>query len=152
MATKKKIIFCISTIFIVFQAYSHNAFAFSSMEVGVEIIKATKKLNIVDPQLKDVAAEIAPVLNYTGFTLIKKSEQKLTPGKISEILLSSKRVLKLTFKGFEQNQGRLLVEILEKKKKVFHTVLLLVDKGFVLIGGPSYEEGVLLLRIGVEFE
>ena len=92
------------------------------------------------------------VTDYTGFTLVKKSEQKLNSGQNAEILLSSKRILKITFKGFEEDQGTLLVEILEKKKKVFHTILLLVDKGFVLIGGPSYEDGVLLLRIGAEFE
>ena len=149
---KKNPILYTLMLLIIFQVCPENVLAFSSMNVKVEIIKATKKSNIIDPQLKDLADEIAPVLNYTGFTLAKKSEQKLTSGQTSEILLSSKRSLKLTFKGFEQEQGRLLVEILEKKKKVFHTILLLVDKGFVLIGGPSYEDGVLLLRIGAEFE
>ena len=150
MLMKKNPIICMFTLLILFQAC--NVLAFSSMNVKVEIIKATKKSNIIDPQLKDLANEIAPVLNYTGFKLAKKSEQKLTFGQTSEILLSSKRILKLTFKGFEENQGRLLVEIMEKKKKVFHTILLLVDKGFVLIGGPLYEDGVLLLRVGAEFD
>ena len=151
MTIKKYSIICMLMFLIVFQAYPENALAFLSMNVKVEIIKVTKKSSIIDPQLKELANEIAPVLNYTGFTLVKKSEQKLTVGQTSEILLSSKRTLKLTFKGFEEVQGRLLVEILEKKKKAFHTILLLVDKGFVLIGGPQYD-GVLLLRIGAEFE
>ncbi|MBT4286772.1 MAG: hypothetical protein HOJ48_13640 [Desulfobacula sp.] len=152
MTMKKNSILCIFMLLIIFQVCPENVLAFSSMNVKVEIIKATKKSNIIDPQLKDLANEIAPVLNYTGFKLAKKSEQKLTFGQTSEILLSSKRILKLTFKGFEENQGRLLVEIMEKKKKVFHTILLLVDKGFVLIGGPLYEDGVLLLRVGAEFD
>jgi len=152
MIMEKNFIICMFMLLIIFQACPENVFALSSMDVKVEIIKATKKSNIIDPRLKDLVNEIAPILNYTGFTLVKKSEQKFTFGQTSEIILSSKRRLKLTFKGFEQAQGRLLVEILENKKKVFHTVLLLVDKGFVLIGGPSYEDGVLLLRIGAEFE
>ena len=152
MTIKNYPIVCIFMILIIFQAYPENVFAFSSIKVKVEIIKATKRSDTIDPQLKELADEIAPILNYTGFTLVKKSEQKLSSNQSSEILLSSKRILKLTFKGFEEDQGRLLVEILEKKKKVFHTVVLLVDKGFVLIGGPKYEDGVLLLRIGAEFE
>ena len=152
MTMKKNLIICMLIVLVIFQVCPENVLAFSSMNVKVEIIKATKKSNIIDPQLKDLVKEIASVLNYTGFTLAKKSEQKLTSEQTAEILLSSKRILKLTFKGFEDDQGRLLVEILEKKKKVFHTILLLVDKGFVLIGGPHYEDGVLLLRIGAEFE
>lgn len=152
MTMKKNLIICMLIVLVIFQVCPENVLAFSSMNVKVEIIKATKKSNIIDPPLKDLVKEIASVLNYTGFTLAKKSEQKLTSEQTAEILLSSKRILKLTFKGFEDDQGRLLVEILEKKKKVFHTILLLVDKGFVLIGGPHYEDGVLLLRIGAEFE
>jgi len=38
-----------------------------------------------------------------------------------------------------------------KNKETFRTVLLPVNKDSVLIGGPSHEGGLLLLRIGAEF-
>ena len=129
-----------------------SAFAFSSLQVSVEVIKADRNSKEVDPQLKDLVKELTPVLNYSGFTLLKKSVIKLAPGEKTELILSSSRVLKLQFLGFEADQARLSVWIVEKDTETFRTTLLLVDKGSVLIGGPPNEGGVLLLRIGGEFK
>lgn len=131
---------------------SSSAFAFSSLQVSVEVIKADRNSKEVDPQLKDLVKELTPVLNYSGFTLLKKSVIKLAPKEKAEVILSSSRVLRLQFLGFEADQARLLVRIVEKEMETFRTTLLLVDKGSVLIGGPPHEGGVLLLRIGGEFK
>jgi hypothetical protein len=96
--------------------------------------------------------ELSPVLNFTGFSLLKKSEVRLKPEGKGEIILSSNRLLKLQFLGFESNQARLLVKIMEKGRETFRTVLLIVDKGSVLIGGSPHDDGVLLLRIRGEFK
>ena len=128
-----------------------SVFAFSSLQVSVEVIKADRNSKEVDPQLKDLVKELTPVLNYSGFTLLKKSVIKLAPEEKTEVILSSSRVLRLQFLGFEADQARLLVRIVEKDLETFRTTLLLVDKGSVLIGGPPHEGGVLLLRIGGEF-
>lgn len=129
-----------------------SAFAFSSLQVNVEVIKADRDSKEVDPQLKDLVKELTPVLNYSGFTLLKKSVIKLAPEEKAEVILSSSRMLRLQFLGFEADQARLLVRIVEKDLETFRTTLLLVDKGSVLIGGPPHEGGVLLLRIGGEFK
>ena len=129
-----------------------SAFAFSSLQVSVEVIKADRNSKEVDPQLKDLIKELTPVLNYSSFTLLKKSVIKLAPEEKAEVILSSSRVLRLQFLGFEADQARLLVRIVEKDMETFRTTLLLVDKGSVLIGGPPHEGGVLLLRIGGEFK
>lgn len=129
-----------------------SVFAFSSLQVSVEVIKADRNSKEVDPQLKDLVKELTPVLNYSGFTLLKKSVIKLAPEEKTEVILSSSRVLRLQFLGFEADQARLLVRIVEKDLETFRTTLLLVDKGSVLIGGPPHEGGVLLLRIGGEFK
>lgn len=127
-------------------------FAFSSLQVSVEVIKADRNSKEVDPQLKDLVKELTPMLNYSSFTLLKKSVIKLAPKEKAEVILSSNRVLRLQFLGFEADQARLLVRIVEKELETFRTTLLLVDKGSVLIGGPPHEGGVLLLRIGGEFK
>jgi len=119
-------------------------FAFSSLQVSVEVIKADRDSREVDPQLKDLVKELTPVLNYSGFTLLKKSVIKLAPEEKAEVILSSSRVLRLQLLGFEADQARLLVRIVEKDIETFRTTLLLVDKGSVLIGGPPHEGGVLL--------
>ena len=127
------------------------AAAFSGLKVNVEIVKADKS-GKVDPELKALAKEVSPLLNFTGFSLLKETSTSLKIEEKAEIVLSPGRVLELQFLGFEDDKARLLARILEKDKETFRTVLLLVDKGNVLIGGPPHEDGVLLLRVGGEFK
>jgi hypothetical protein len=127
------------------------ASAFSGLQVSVEVIKADRTSNEVDPQLEELVKELAPVLSYTSFTLLKKSMIRLNVGGKDELILSSDRLLQLELLGLEEKQARLSVKIVEKGEETFRTVILLVDKGSVLIGGPPHEGGVLLLRIGGEF-
>ena len=128
------------------------AIAFSSLEVKVEVIKADRNSKVVDPQLKDLVKELSPVLKYSGFSLLKKSEISLKSGEKGEVILSSGRLLELRFLGFEDKKAKLTVKILEKGRETFRTTLLLINKGSILIGGPPHEDGVLLLRITGQFK
>lgn len=141
-------------IFIIFCLFcwgSSPAAAFSGLKVSVEIIKADQNSKIVDPELKDLVKELAPVLNYSGFSLIKKAVIQLRTKEKGRVILPSGPTLALEFLGFKDQQARLSVSILEKGKEIFRTILLLVNKGSILIGGPPYQGGVLLLRVGGEF-
>ena len=142
------ILSCLSLFFLEPQV----AFAFSGLQVNVEVIKAERDSKVVDPELKDLVKELAPVLNYSGFSLLKKTEIFLKAGDKGEVNLSRGRALEFGFMGFEGEQARLMVKIVEKGKETFSTILLLVDKGSILIGGPPHENGVLLLRIGGKFK
>ena len=152
MRSKNKIIICLLTGLMSLALLGPtSSLAGSSLKVKVDVIKADRKSSHVDPQLNDLVKELAPVLNFTGFTLIKKSEMRLNHNEKDLVLLSSDRALELLFLGFDENQGRLQVRIMDKNKEMFKTVVLLVDNGHVLIGGPPQNGGVLLLRIGGEF-
>lgn len=124
--------------------------AFSGITVTVEVVKADRSSK-VDPELKDLVKDLSGVLNYTGFSLMKKAELPLNLKEKGEVVLSSNRTLELEFTGFEENNARLIVKILENRQETFRTILLLVNHGSVLIGGPPQDGGVLLLRIGGTF-
>jgi hypothetical protein len=118
----------------------------SGLDLTVEVIKADRT-STVDPQLKALVKELAPVLNYTGFSLVKRAELPMKPNQTSEVLLPSNRLMEMTFLGFEGQEARVVVRIKENNRETFRSTLILVDKGSVLIGGPPHEGGVLLLRI-----
>jgi len=122
-----------------------------ALNVTIEVIRADPESTVIDPKLEDLAKELRPVLNYTGFTMVKECKVRLIRDEERTVMLSSGRLLKLHFMGFEKKEARLIVGIMEKDREIFRTTLLLVDKGNILIGGPAYETGVLLLRIGARF-
>jgi hypothetical protein len=146
-----KFVFVFYGLAILLFCIASDCAAFSELQVNVEVIKADKS-GSVDPQLKELVEDLTPVLNYSGFTLLKKTVIGLDLKEKRKMILSSDRLLELQLLGFEDNRARLLVKIVEGGQETFRTILLLVDKGSVLIGGPPHEGGVLLLRIGGEFK
>ncbi len=139
-------------LFMGFLIYPHNLFASAStIKIEAIIVKATRNTAAVDPGLEYLVKEVSPLLNFTGFSLVKRAEAKLSEKAIEKIVLPSNRTLEITFLEFSNNQARVLVKILEKNKETFRTILLLVDEGRALIGGPPHEDGVLMLQIGATF-
>jgi len=124
----------------------------SILHVNIEIIKAHRDSAVVDPQLKGLIKELGPILNFSGFSLIKKSKTALKVNDKTRLILSHDRHVELKFLEFDDYKARLSLRILEKKKETFKTVLLLIDNGSALIGGPPHEGGTLLLRIKAKFE
>jgi len=141
------LIFCIGLSFLIPTLVQ----ALTGLNVNVEVIKADRNSKEIDPQLKDLVKELGPLLNFSGFSLLKKTETRLNLKQIQKVILPSNRILELQFLEFKDNQARLQVRIIQEKKETFRTILLLVDKGSVLIGGPPHKDGVLLLRIGAKF-
>ena len=124
----------------------------SILHVNIEIIKAHKDSAVVDPQLKGLIRELGQILNFSGFSLIKKRKTTLEVNDKTRLMLSPDRQVELKLLEFDDYKARLSLIIFEKKKETFKTVLLLIDNGSALIGGPPHEGGTLLLRIKVKFE
>jgi len=124
----------------------------SILHVNIEIIKACRDSAVVDPQLKGLIRELGPILNFSGFSLLKKNKISLKVNDKTRLILSPDRQVEVKLLELDDYKARLSVRILEKKKETFKTVLLLIDNGSALIGGPPHEGGTLLLRIKVKFE
>ena len=66
-----------------------------------------------DPGLEFLVKEVSPVLNFTGFTLLKRAESTLGPSDQVQINLPEKRTLLVQFLEFSENKARVSVRILE---------------------------------------
>ena len=121
------------------------------LEVTIEVIKADRTSGLVDQELQSLKDELGSLLNYTGFTMLKKSELHLKADDTEKVTLPDQKTLEVQFMGLDNNQARVMVRIEENEAETFRTTLLLVNKGSILIGGPTYENGVLLLRIGGQY-
>ena len=125
--------------------------AASGLKVEVTVIEAGKGTPHIDPSLEDAVKELGTVLNFTRFTLEKRVTLKLPQGGEESVLLPGDRQLRLRYIGKKEEKARLFVQIFKNGKEIFSTTILLVNKGSVIIGGPPYRNGVLLLRIAGEF-
>lgn len=127
------------------------ALAGQGLRVTVDAVKADKAGSHVDPELRDLVAELGPMFAYTAFTLLKTTTTRLTLGQTDLNPVSRDHGLELHLLGFAEGRARLRVRVLESSRERLSTVLLLVNGGSAVIGGPAYEDGVMLLRIRGEF-
>ena len=123
----------------------------SILQLNIEIIKAHNDSSVVDPKLKGLVKELGSVLNFSGFSLIKKRKISLQVNDKTSLMLSTGQQLELQLLEFIDDKARLSVRILKKKEETFKTILLFIDNGSALIGGPPHGGGTLLLRIRAKF-
>ena len=148
--TEHKLIFWICCMGFLF-FFPDWACAASTIKINVEVIKADQNSDTVDPGLEYLVKEVSPVLRFSGFTLLKKTEARLSVNEKEVVNLPLQRELELQFLAFSDGQARILVRIIEKQKEIFRTILLMGNQGSALIGGPPYEGGALILRVGARF-
>lgn len=135
---------CVST--------ASEALAKDTIKMKVEVIQASRTDPKVDPGLEFLIKEVSPVLNFKGFTLIKRSESRMALNDQEEIRMPEERQLVIRFLEFSEDKARVSVTILENQKETFKTILLLVDNGAALIGGPPHKGGSLIIRIQADFD
>lgn len=146
-----KIIFLITGGLILLLMLPAGANAYSGLVVDIKVVRAVRDNAYVDPELADLAREVGPVLNFTGFFLLKKSEITLSTGASQRLFLPADRSMRFELAGFEKDQARLKIVIYKNGDEIFTTTLLLVDNGSALIGGPALEKGVMMIRISGRF-
>jgi hypothetical protein len=116
----------------------------------VRIILASNSDQGFDPRLLDLKKDLL-ALNYMSFQLLDQSGLSLQKGKAGKIDIPGKRILKLTPTDFSQGKIEMEVLIQEGKSNLLKTRIRIENHGTVMIGGPPYETGFLVLAVTVHF-
>jgi hypothetical protein len=90
------------------------------------------------------------MFNYTAYKMLDRQKRTIAVGGTGEIPLPGNRILKATPASLEGGKIKLNIQILEGGKDKLTTSLGLNKGGMVLVGGPAYQNGVLILIISAE--
>ncbi|HEY5997545.1 MAG TPA: hypothetical protein VIU29_11025 [Candidatus Deferrimicrobiaceae bacterium] len=126
------------------------AFAAPSVSIEVAIAQASHEGSAIDPALSKMKSKLQSMFNYTSYKMLDRQKRTIPVGSTGEIPLPGNRVLKATPASLDGTKIKLNVQILEGGKDKLTTSLGLNKGGMVLVGGPSYQNGVLILIISAE--
>lgn len=122
-----------------------------ALEINLRVIYAHKKATAIDPKLKDLAESLGK-LGYTAFELRDQTTLKLAiDGKDVTYAMPKQltlRVAALERKKGERNQDQVHLQLAIPELKKFKTLAWIGSGATLVIGGPSFEDGVLLFAIG----
>jgi hypothetical protein len=136
------ILFCFST-----PTFAADAEVFNT---EVRIILASNSDRGFDPRLLDLKNDLL-ALNYMSFQLLDQAGIALKRGEAGKLKVPGKRILELIPTDFDQRKISMQVLMTEKGSSLLNTRIRIENHGTVIIGGPPYEAGFLVLAVTVHF-
>lgn len=115
--------------------------ATSEVSVNVTAIMASREATYVDPDLEFVANEFEPFFAYSSFRKVSSYNVMLSEGSSDQIILPHDNNLVVSYIGSKDESISLHIQLGD----VLDTDCTLVDGGHILVGGPEFETGVLIL-------
>ena len=119
-----------------------------SIDLGVAV--ASNDGTQIDPQLSDLRTKLKAMFDYTSYRMVDRRKRTLAVGETGEFALPGGRSMRVTPAPSSGNKVRLAVQIMEGQRNLLTTTLGLSRGGMVLVGGPAYQKGVLILIISAE--
>jgi len=122
-----------------------SAQAAPSHALDIKVIHATAGGEHVDPRIKKLAAELKTLKKFTAFALKDEATMELPLGSSGRMQLPGKQWMSVQAKAMTA-QGKLRLEILVEKGK-FKTIVAVAAGATVMVRGPSFEDGTLVLAV-----
>jgi hypothetical protein len=114
--------------------------------IELRVIYADRSDKGVDENAKDVHEKLAKLFDYTHYRLEALSSQSAYAGASATFKLPDGREVMLSPSGIDPD-GRIRIELLIPG--LVKTDFRLKNGGSLILGGPQYKDGVLILMISV---
>jgi hypothetical protein len=124
--------------------------AANGVTVDVGAVYASNEGSSIDPALRHIRGKLQSMFNYTSYRMLDRKSRTLAVGEAGDFELPGRRSMRVSPLPSPANKVRLSIRIEEGGKNLLTTNLGLPRGGMVLVGGPSYEAGVLILIIAAE--
>ncbi len=116
-----------------------------SVDLGIAV--ASNEGSRIDPQLANLRAKLKAMFDYTSYRMLDRQKRTLAVGETGDFALPGGRSMRVTPVPSTRNKVRLAVQLMEGQRNLLTTTLGLSRGGMVLVGGPSYQNGVMILII-----
>ena len=103
---------------------------------------ASHDTDYIDPELMFIADEVKTFFSYSSYTKIRKYTIVLKEKQSDRIVLPEEQDLVVEYEGLDEKQNIALHVLMGG---VLDTDFSLINGGHILIGGPEYKNGVLIL-------
>jgi hypothetical protein len=122
----------------------------NAVTIDVGAILASNEGSSMDPALSGIRGKLRVMFNYTSYRMVARKARTLAVGETGKYDLPGRRTMQVTVLPFHGNRVRLLMRLQEEGRNLLTTTLGLPRGGMVLVGGPPFRSGVLILVIAAE--
>jgi len=145
-----KTILFLSLLPIIFLGFSSQE-ALAQIPTRLRVIEASNIGVTIDPSLKELHGQLSSLFKYTSYRLLRDERLHLSLNQTTTLPLHPGRSIEITPLKFQANTAELRVRIKREKTEILDTQVRLPPGRTVLIGGPKYGEGVVILAFSSLF-
>lgn len=116
--------------------------------VQVDSVLAADTNEGIDPQLGPMGPRLRKMFRYTTYQLVSEQNGRTEMGKMIEFTMPGGRILHIEPHSTDGNMIAMEVLLFQGEKPMLTTDLKLPNKGSLIVGGPHYEQGALIITIG----
>jgi hypothetical protein len=118
--------------------------------IQIDSVLAADTHQGVDPQLGTMGPRLQKMFNYTTYHLVSQESRRTEMGKMIEFSMPGGRILHIQPRSVDGNMIAMEVLLFQGERPMLTTDLKLPTKGRLIVGGPRYEEGALIITIGAD--
>ncbi len=129
---------------------SASAFAGEGISLNVQVVYASSGKVFVDPALVTLKKKLSRLFNYSSYETVTENHRLAVRGETAEFSLPGGRMMKIVPLETGKNSARLNVQIFIHNRGYLNTVLRMRRGSLMMVGGPSYQNGVLIIVISAQ--
>ena len=124
----------------------------SPQKIGVHVdsVVASDTHEGIDAQLTPMGPRLHALFSYTTYHLVSHQEQQTQLGTLVLFNLPGGRILHIQPRGIDGDMIVMELILFQGEQPLMTTELKLRNHGLLFVGGPRYEEGMLILSIGAD--
>jgi len=116
--------------------------------IQIESVMAADTNEGVDPRLGAMGVRLRKIFNYSTYVLVNEQNGRAEIGKVIEFSMPGGRVLHVEPQSINGNMIAMEVLLFQGEKPMLTTDLKMPNKGWLIVGGPHYQQGELIIEIG----
>jgi hypothetical protein len=120
------------------------------IEVRVDSVLASDTNQGVDVRLTPMGPRLHSLFNYTTYHLVSRQHEQTPIGSVLSFDLPGGRILHIEPQGMEGDMIAMDLVLFQGERPMMSTELKLRNHGVMLVGGPRYEQGMLIISISAD--
>lgn len=122
------------------------------VSVYVDSVLAADTNEGMDARLAPLGKKLQGLFSFTTYSLVSHQDGQTECGKMIAFMLPGGKILHIQPRAIDGDMIAMEIVLFDGTRPMMTTDLKLKNKGTLIVGGPRYEQGMLIISIGASTE
>lgn len=121
------------------------------IRIRVEIVYASNQSRPTDRSLINLKSQLESSFKFSSYILLERREIELVKRRPIRTSIPGGKYLNIALEEFKRGRAKIMVRISDSSRDLLSTMFIISQGQTVLLGGPKYKTGSLIIAIKSAF-